>query len=328
MPVAKCLFVLLLLLTFPIDGLGEPASQETEFILLSGSDIIMHEKKVNAAEYALHVDPLKARSLPAYQDEDEQDGGEGLLFRPLLADPEWPHISLAYSRIDDHIKLRHAGIVSLGEIIPLFTFGNGDAGRCQIGLDGAIISLFDVDAPSRDLVNTDFQVGLPFIYRRGGLSFLGRFFHQSSHLGDEFLMRNMIDQRLNVSYEGLTGLLSYELDQGLPGLRLYGGPGYLVRRNPDDLTPWILQAGAEYRSPATLAHGWLRPMAALDIQFGREDEFRARYSGRIGFQIENWEFLRRKLQVFFEAYKGSLPHGQLYEYQVRGLGVGLHLFYD
>ena len=318
----------MLLLALPVDLSGEPPACENDFILLNGDEITVHEKKVSPIEYALHVDQVKMAADPSLQEADEQRDGGVILFKPLLADPEWPHISLSYGNIDDHIRLKHAGIVSFGELIPIFGFGNDRSGRYQIGLDGAIISLFDIDAPSRDLVNTDFQVGLPFIYRRGGFSLLGRFFHQSSHLGDEFLIRDRIDQRVNVSYEGLTGLLSYEFDQGVPGLRLYGGPGYLVRRNPDELTPWILQAGVEYRSPATLLDDWLRPLAAIDVQFGREDEFRARYSGRIGFQLERWAFLHRKLQVFFEVYKGSLPHGQLYEYQVRGLGVGLHLFYD
>lgn len=328
MPTTKCMLVLMLLLAFPADLSGEPSSRESEFIFLNGDEITVHEKEVSAVEYALHVEQVKTADPSPSRTADEREVDAVILFKPLLADPEWPHISLAYSNIDDHIKLKHAGIVSFGELIPLFTFGGTDAGRFQIGLDGAIISLFDVDAPSRDLVNTDFQVGLPFIYRKGGFSVLSRFFHQSSHLGDEFLMRDRVDRRVNVSYEGLASLVSFEFDQGLPGLRLYGGPGYLLRRNPDELTPWILQAGVEYRSPAVILDNWLRPLAAVDVQFGREDEFRARYSGRIGFQLERWAFLHRRLQVFFETYKGSLPHGQLYEYQVQGIGVGLHLFYD
>lgn len=296
--------------------------------MLRGKEIAVHEISVDSPTSTLPIKDNGYEQAPKQENEKAASAEiEGLLFKPLLADPDWPHVSFSYSNIDDHIDLRHTAIASLGDVIPIYDFPHGRAGQCQVGLEGAVISLFDMDEPSRDLVNTDFYVGLPFIYRNGNFSFLGRFFHQSSHLGDEFLLRDRTDERVNLSYEGLTGLFSYELERGLPGLRLYGGPGVLVRHKPRELTPWILQTGVEYRGPI-VADGWLSPLAALDVQFGRTEEFRPRYSGRIGFQLERCEFLHRKLQVFFEVYKGSFTHGQLYEYNVRGIGLGLHLFYD
>jgi len=62
-------------------------------------------------------------------------------------------------------------------------------------------------------------------------------FHQSSHLGDEFLLRELSSlNRLNVRYEGLDLKLSYDLlDRAL---RFYAGGGYLFDRDPSSLTPW------------------------------------------------------------------------------------------
>jgi len=261
------------------------------------------------------------------QEEDTNTSGRQgvVLFKPLLADPKWPHFSVGYGNIHNHVDLRHGIRVSLGEIIPLFHFEDGRGGYYQIAIEGAVFSLFDMAAPSRDLVNTDFRVGLPVIYQRAGFSFMGRVLHQSSHLGDEFILRNRVEERVNLSYEAVEGLLSYEFDSGI---RLYGGPGYMVRRSPHCLTPWLLQAGMEYRSLTTFLNGCIRPMLALDVQWGQEEVFEPSYSGRMGFQFERWDFLHRKFQIFFEAYHGGLPAGQLYEYNITSIGVGLHLYYD
>ncbi len=47
---------------------------------------------------------------------------------------------------------------------------------------------FDLSAPSSDLINTDYVVGVPLSWRSGGWSTRVRLYHQSSHLGDEFLL--------------------------------------------------------------------------------------------------------------------------------------------
>lgn len=64
-----------------------------------------------------------------------------------------------------------------------------------------VFSIFDLNADSSDLINSDFFVGLPISARYGPLSAQVRVFHQSSHLGDEFLLRGPVD-RINLSYEG------------------------------------------------------------------------------------------------------------------------------
>ena len=80
----------------------------------------------------------------------------------------------------------------------------------QLDVVGSIFAQFDLGTPSYDLLNSDFVVGFPITMRRGGFSSRLRIYHQSSHLGDEFLLANRI-QRVNLSYEGFDLKLSYEL---------------------------------------------------------------------------------------------------------------------
>jgi hypothetical protein len=56
-----------------------------------------------------------------------------------------------------------------------------------------VFAQFDLDSTSDDLLNADYVVGLPLTFRRAGFSARGRFYHQSSHLGDELLLREEND---------------------------------------------------------------------------------------------------------------------------------------
>ncbi|MBS0183885.1 MAG: DUF1207 domain-containing protein [Nitrospira sp.] len=59
-------------------------------------------------------------------------------------------------------------------------------------------------------MNADFNVGVLTAYRSSSFSgFLG-FHHRRSHFGDEFLLGNPPIQRINLSYEEMDMMLSYE----------------------------------------------------------------------------------------------------------------------
>lgn len=247
----------------------------------------------------------------------------GRLFEPLLADPRWPHFSVGYQNYMGDEELDNVGATSFGE-----TFGlvRGDApfeGQWQLGFQASVFAIFDLGAESKDLINADYWVGFPLSYRRGDLSGMIRVFHQSSHLGDEFLLRNRID-RVNLSYEGLDLKLSYWLGKGV---RVYGGGGLLVHKEPSDLAPWSTQAGAEYRSPATLFGSYLRPIAGLDVQNREESDWRPDVSVRAGVQFENPKVQGPEIQLLAEYFTGRNPNGQFYERTLEYLGLGLHGYF-
>ncbi len=55
-----------------------------------------------------------------------------------------------------------------------------------------------------------------------------RLYYQSSHLGDEFILRNPDFNRINLSFEEIEALLSLDVKWA----RIYGGGGYLIHREP------------------------------------------------------------------------------------------------
>lgn len=245
----------------------------------------------------------------------------GKLFDPLLADPRWPHFSMAYHRYLRDRELRNAGTVSFGETVIFFRDRLG-AGQWEVGLQGAVFAVFDLDASSMDLINADYWIGIPVSYRYGRFSSLFRVFHQSSHLGDEFLLRSRVE-RVNLSYESLDLKLSYDVARWL---RIYGGGSYIFHREPSDLNPWSTQAGIELKSPSRF-FGVLRPLAALDIKNWEEHNWSADLSARAGVQIESWKTTRHKVQFMLEYFKGHSPHGQFFDRSIEYLGVGAHFYF-
>jgi hypothetical protein len=265
-------------------------------------------------------------SGPAVEAEVPRRGPEvlpkGLLFAPLIADPRWPHFSAVYQRFLDDPRLRNTATASLGETISLLRGPLGASGAWEVGLQAAVFSLFDLDGVSTDLVNIDYLVGFPFTYRTGNFSVLARLIHQSSHLGDEFLLANQLE-RVNLSYESVDLRLSYELTDWL---RVYGGGSYIVRGDPSDLKPWSTQAGLELRSPRAYFGGWLRPIAGLDVQNREQNDWRADLSLRVGIQLEKLPIYDRRIQLLLEYFDGHSPNGQFFRERVQYIGLGFHLY--
>src|SRR2546429_8496104 len=94
-------------------------------------------------------------------------------------------------------------------------------GWWEVGVQAGVFAVFDLDAFSKDLVNADYLVAFPLSYRYADFSAMLRVFHQSSHLGDEFLLRTKTN-RVNLSYESVDLKLSYDFGDLV---RVYGGTG-------------------------------------------------------------------------------------------------------
>ena len=247
----------------------------------------------------------------------------GHLFQPLLADPRWPHFSAAYRYYLNNPELGNVGAVTFGETIPLFR-GNAFAdSQWEVGIQAGVFALFDMDAPSKDLLNADYFGALFGTWRRGSFAALGRLYHQSSHLGDELLLRTTLE-RINLSYEAVDLKLSYDLPWGF---RVYGGGGFLFDQEPENLKPWSVQGGVEFRSPRTFARGYVRPVMAVDLQSREENNWNVDVSVRGGLQFENVRVLERNLQVLLEYFNGNSPDGQFYKRRVEYLGIGAHFHF-
>ncbi len=254
----------------------------------------------------------------------------GDVFCPLLADPKGLRSFLSYQRTDgDNDLTSTIGAVGIADQFGLARWGGGQLGNgVQLSLTGAIFAQFDLVSPSYDLLNADYIVGLPLTIRHGSVSMLLRLYHQSSHLGDEFLLRSDDPQRVNLSFESAHGILS--IDAG--ALRLYGGGELLFNRAPDSLEKFVAQTGAELRKASPLISfgsgiGGIRPVAAIDLKASQEQEWKPSISVRAGIEFDRTRDANppsRRWSILFEAYSGPSPYGQFFAEKIQYMGVGLH----
>jgi hypothetical protein len=239
-------------------------------------------------------------------------------FAPLLADPRQPRFSVSYQHYRGPSREFAAASVALGEYFGIASGFFGEAGSSQIGIQAAVFALFNLDAPSSDLINADYWIGLPMSYRRGPWSYLVRLYHQSSHLGDEFILGNPGINRVNLSYEDLEGLVSHEWERW----RVYGGGGYLLNSEPD-LSPKHLHAGAEYIKHNAV--GNLNFIAAADVRASEELDWRRSRSYQAGFDYRSAG--KRRIRLMLEYFRGHSPNGQFFRESLRYTGLGLYFVF-
>jgi hypothetical protein len=249
-----------------------------------------------------------------------------LLFAPLHADPRWPHFSMASRRIQSGTEPKSTGSANFGETFALYRNAAPFGGQWDLALQAAVFSVFDMSALSKDLVNADYTVGLLASYRTGPFSGFLRIHHQSSHLGDEFILNGSPTfNRVNLSFEEVDVKLSYEL---AAWLRVYGGGGVLVGQgDPTTLGRGTSQFGAELTSPWTLLSGKIRPVVYADFQANERSNWAMSRSLMAGLQFENARIGDRKVQLLAEYFKGPSPNGQFFTQRTDWIGLGLHLYY-
>ena len=307
-----------------VEALGDQPNERIEAALrkIEGID--------RASVYEAGSEPPAPPDAPASRWETESgeapDGFELLprveIFDPLIADPRQPHFSASYLWYLNDPQLTHVGSANFGETFALLG-GDVWGGRWEIGFLGGTFSIFDLGADSYDLVNTDFWAGPTFSARRGPISAQLRLYHQSSHLGDEFLLNNEVD-RVNVSYEGVDVILSGD---PWPWLRLYGGGGVLLNTYPTNLHRLSAQLGVELESPVAFLGNSLRPIAAFDYASREENHWREELSAAGGLQLENPRLSKLRVQILAQWFKGNSPNGQFFVRRIDSVGVGVHLWY-
>ena len=251
------------------------------------------------------------------------------VFRPLMADPKQPQFFASWqaTRARTDRTYANVGSVGFGENFGFYTKRDGCNGW-QVGLLAGVFSQFNLDSPSSELINTDYIVGIPLSWRSGAWSTRVRLYHQSSHLGDEFLLGRPGFNRVNLSFEEVEAILSYDYRWA----RLYAGGGYLVDREPDTLDRIRAQWGFELRGPTmdspilgTVVAG-LRITPVLGTDFKSFEELNWVINTNVVGGIEwSMDGSTRRLRVLLNYYHGFNPYGQFFAQKIETIGFGLYL---
>lgn len=263
---------------------------------------------------------------------------ENDVFRPLLADLKQPRFFATFQAV----RVRNpspavnigstvnVGSVGFGENFGLVGRRNGCDGW-QVGILAGVFAQFNLDSGSTDLINADYVVGFPVSWRSGLASARVRLYHQSSHLGDEFVLGNPGFQRVNLSFEEVEAILSLDTPGGWG--RVYAGGGYAFHREPANLDPIKVQWGLEFRGRAyhspifgrVLPDLRLVPVFGVDFKTFEELEWVINTNVVGGLEWHRTGSSRR-VRFLVNYYNGFPPYGQFFQQsKLQTVGFGLYL---
>jgi hypothetical protein len=213
--------------------------------------------------------------------------------------------------------------VTLGGRVGILRYGTPEsyAGRPQgweLDIEGAAFPRLNL-SHNWDLDAVDFRFGLPLTYGRDKWQFKFSYYHLSSHMGDEFAIRNfpiLMTKRINYSRDALVLGASFYV---VPAIRLYSEAGWAFYTG-EIAQPWEFQFGVDWARPG--ATGLLGiPFATVNGQIRQE----LNYGGNVVFQAGwLWRGMTdNELRFGFHYYNGKSNQFQFYNQFEQQIGAGL-----
>ncbi len=87
------------------------------------------------------------------------------IFAPLRADPKEPRFFVSVLKVNSGSRDTTIGAVGFGKNFGIVRRETRAGLDWQLGLAGAVFAQFDLEAPSSDLINADYVIGLPLTWR-------------------------------------------------------------------------------------------------------------------------------------------------------------------
>jgi hypothetical protein len=245
---------------------------------------------------------------------------EGLIYRSYLAGAREPRLSATYFYefdrdgwlLDTAIGAR-VGIVRYGTQSDIRPEG------FQADLEAAAFPRLDPES-EMELVSSDFRFGVPLTWGRGPFQTKLAYYHLSSHVADELLIKTPAFPRLNFSRDAIVLGASYYVTTDL---RAYAEAGWAFYSDGGS-DPWEFQFGLDY-SPLLPLFGRGSPFMALNGHLREEVSFGGNFVAQLGWQWRG-KFTERLFRVGVHYLTGPSPQFQFFRDSEEQLGIGV--WYD
>jgi hypothetical protein len=193
--------------------------------------------------------------------------------------------------------------VSLGHALPVLLLNGGGENPVLVGIEAGAFARFGLQVLERELINTDWIFTVPALWPRewGWVRF--RYYHASSHMGDEYA-RRFEDSGVNFSRDAAD---LFALYRATPLLEVYGGIRFGYNVHPEESGRWVLRGGVEVEAPE--AGQSLLPYVAADLEWDEDTAPDARLDVRAGFWLPPVAD-ERILQLALGFLTGPSPLGQ------------------
>ncbi|MDQ1085947.1 DUF1207 domain-containing protein [Siphonobacter sp. SORGH_AS_1065] len=250
---------------------------------------------------------------------------KGRLFDPILLDPlEAKTSAFLIRRTEDGVSKKGLfAPFSIGIQKSFFRWSKDEGHASELALDVVANTQFEMFHDSKEdrfrryMYNVDYRVGLMYNLRRDQSSWRFRIFHLSSHLGDDYLIRNQLIYFTPnaVNYEQIDALYS----RNIQSVRLYGGAGMSLRPSSERKRLYT-QLGLVWKQPNRQKSRW---WAGLDARMIEQTNFHPGITAAFGIELGEAE--RGPLSIAIQAFHGPLPFSA-YEQRINNwVGLGFYL---
>lgn len=189
----------------------------------------------------------------------------------------------------------------------------------QVDVEGAAHVRLDPDEEV-DVRSADFRAGVPFTYGWRNQQIKFAYYHISSHVGDEFLLKNPGFTRLNYARDVLVlGYSIYPTER----LRVYGEAGWAFWSDVSGL--WEFQFGVEY-APTRPTGIRGEPFFAVNAHLREEVDYGGGLTAQVGWAWRSDSPAGRLFRVGFHYYNGESPQFSFFDDFENQIGVGM--WYD
>lgn len=243
----------------------------------------------------------------------------GLVYRSYLAAPKESRFA-SYWNYDQN--LGSVWDITLGGRVSMLRYGNTDPllpRGFEIQIEGAAFPRLNPNY-NMDLDACDFRFGIPLAYSHGPWEHKLAFYHLSSHLGDELMIREPWIERINYSRDAIVLGLAY---RWTPDLRLYAEAAWSFKAD-GGAEPWEFQFGADY-SPIIPTGFKPMPFFALNGYLRQELNFGGNFVAQTGLQWRS-AFNGGRFRMGVEYYNGGSRQFEFYYQFEQQIGGGL--WYD
>jgi hypothetical protein len=243
---------------------------------------------------------------------------DGLLYRSYLAGEKEPRFASVFLSDETGMSVWEVALGGRVGILRYGTWGTVDPQGFQLDIEGAALVRLNPDIYT-DVEATDYRFGLIGTWRDGPWATKWGYYHISSHLGDEFLLRNPGYPRLNYVRDSAIAGVSYDVT---PTVRLYGEAAYAIGHQGGAL-PLEFQYGVEYSSQQTT---WWAPFAGVNGHTREDNDWKTSINIVGGMQFRGGTSQRR-FRVGVQYYEGPALQYSFAGRHERLVGTGLWFDY-
>lgn len=241
-----------------------------------------------------------------------------VLFRSFIAGVHAPRMGGEIVSSNDNGALLDVTIGSRLSLLRYGTVGPNSEGW-ELQVYGAALARLAMEDAS-DVVGTDYKFGVPLVWRRGPTAFRIGYDHLSSHVGDEYMIKNPEFERINYVRDSIELAIVQDVTEDIS---VYGEINRTFHRS-GGAQPLHFQFGAEYEP--VVPRGFRgAPVAAINTMLREEFDF----EGSLGI-VAGWQWRGMTsddlLRLGFTLYTGRSRQFSFFDKYEKLFGVGL--WYD